>query len=132
MGENTRIIFEELCPNCGGSIDDIKLKTIGVCGECLPTPAYNLSSSNIAEALRRTKKLRGYRIIAEVEEFMEKFREIFTKSTGFKPWALQEVWARRVFLKENFTLNRKILVTLVVPQDYSFPSILVVLNSSNL
>ena len=104
MGENTRIIFEELCPNCGGSIDDIKLKTIGVCGECLPTPAYNLSSSNIAEALRRTKKLRGYRIIAEVEEFMEKFREIFTKSTGFKPWALQEVWARRVFLKENFTL----------------------------
>lgn len=104
MGENTRIIFEELCPNCGGSIDDVQLKTIGVCRECLPTHASNLSPSNVAEALRRTGKLRDYKVIAEVEEFMEKFREIFTKSTGFKPWALQEVWARRVFLKENFTL----------------------------
>jgi len=104
MEESTRIIFEELCPNCGGSIDDSRLKTVGVCRNCLPIPASNLSPSNVAEVLRRTKKLIEYRIIAEVEEFMEKFREIFTKATGFKPWALQEVWARRVFHKENFTI----------------------------
>ncbi|MEM1583521.1 MAG: reverse gyrase [Nitrososphaerota archaeon] len=100
----TRIIYQDLCPNCGGGIDDARLKTVGVCRECLPSHLDSFSPSDVVEALRKTRKLRKYRIIAEIEDLTEKFRETFTKATGFKPWALQEVWARRVFLKENFTI----------------------------
>lgn len=101
---NTRMIYQELCPNCGGSIEDARLWTTGVCRECLTAPLDNFSPPEIAKALKITNKLHEYKIVAEIEDSIEKFRETFTKATGLTPWALQEVWARRVFLKENFTI----------------------------
>ncbi len=100
----TRMVFEELCPNCNGRVDDNRLKVTGVCEECLPAPVSRFSVSDVAEALRKTGKLKDFKIIAEIEDLSKKFNEFFTRATGFKPWALQEVWARRVFLKENFTI----------------------------
>lgn len=101
---DARVIFEELCPNCNGRIDDNRLRAVGVCRDCLPTSISQLSRTDVVEALRNTGKLKDFKIVAEIEELTRKFREFFAQAIGFKPWALQEVWARRVFLRENFTI----------------------------
>ncbi|MEM0078731.1 MAG: reverse gyrase [Nitrososphaerota archaeon] len=99
-----RAVYEGFCSNCGGSIEDYRLVSIGVCKNCLPSVPANLTSGEVAKHLKSLKKYKDYRVIAELEEKLEVFRREFVKATGFQPWSLQEVWAKCVLLDENFTI----------------------------
>lgn len=103
-GMVVRMLMEDLCPNCGGRVDDERLAAGGVCRNCLPSMPGELTVLEVAEQLKRLGRLRAYSLPARLERWMERFRKEFERAVGHPPWALQEVWARRVILDENFAI----------------------------
>lgn len=97
-----RAIYNFACSNCGGEITDARLMEVGVCEKCLAGRAENLlDASKVLKSLRKLQKLKEYlRIQLEYEEF----RKTFEKALGFEPWALQEVWAKRIISGDNFAI----------------------------
>ena len=97
-----RAIYSFACSNCGGEITDARLMEVGVCEKCLAGKAKNLlEASRILKSLGKLQKLREYlRIQLEYEDF----RKTFEKALGFEPWALQEVWAKRILSGDNFAI----------------------------
>ncbi|MEM2205333.1 MAG: reverse gyrase [Candidatus Hadarchaeales archaeon] len=84
--------YKGMCPNCGGDIKDSELVNRGVCYRCFSPNGRGLARpGKYAEVLR-------------VEEEVEEFCKFFAMLMDSKPWALQEVWARRVLLKRSFSL----------------------------
>ncbi|HID04725.1 MAG TPA: reverse gyrase [Aigarchaeota archaeon] len=100
----TLIILDASCPNCGGAIEDDRLLKGAVCGKCLPKIPNEVNPLTLAEVLRRRNRLMRYKVVKELDEEVKRFKEEFRKAVGNEPWALQEVWACRVFLDENFSI----------------------------
>ena len=95
------LIFERGCPNCGGSISDLRLKEGLVCEKCLKRP---LKNKNILEALKKKNRLLKLKPIYECEKKLYEFEDFFKKATGFVLQNLQKTWAKRVFLKKSFAI----------------------------
>ena len=99
-----RTLMDGFCPNCRGIVEDERLLEGGVCRECLPALPPELTPSEVAESLERINKLKDYRIISDLSREYDIFKEEFTQVVGHPPWALQEVWAKRVIMDENFAI----------------------------
>jgi reverse gyrase len=97
-----RSIYDFACSNCGGEITDARLAEVGVCERCLPGRAASLIEA--AEVLKRIGKLEKLRDYLRVQVEYERFRRFFKRALGLEPWALQEVWAKRIILGDNFAI----------------------------
>lgn len=95
-----KAVYRGMCPNCGGDITDQELLWPGVCAKCLPQPPDNRE-----KVYSELAKLGGdYVKVLEVDLELRRFIEFFKFLTGSKPWALQEVWAKRVLMRRSFSI----------------------------
>ena len=86
-----KIIYKNLCPNCGKDISSERLIKGLPCEICLPKETDKLTSGFLLKIEERNKKLKD-------------FEEIFEKAINGKMWALQEFWVRRFLEGESFAL----------------------------
>ncbi len=94
--------FHRMCPNCGGIISDERLRKGLPCEKCLPKEIEYKEREEICRALGRN--LKKFSEICELDEFVKEYSEFFKEKTGFTPWSLQVMWAKRVALKKSFTM----------------------------
>ncbi|ADY73028.1 Reverse gyrase [Desulfurobacterium thermolithotrophum DSM 11699] len=94
--------FHRMCPNCGGIISDERLKAGLPCEKCLPKELFYTNRKEICNALGN--KLQDFKKICLLDEFTENYVKFFKEKTGFTPWTLQVMWARRVALSKSFTM----------------------------
>lgn len=95
-------IYKGMCPNCGGDIKDRELLGPGVCAKCLPQPPKG--REEVYRELVKLGNVGGYVKVLEVDLELMKFTEFFNFLTGSRPWALQEVWAKRVLMGRSFSI----------------------------
>lgn len=95
-----RAIFKNLCPNCGGDIDDERAFTGLPCRQCLPVK--DVTSSSLQTLIVKPSK--SYLELISMNEQLNKFTCFFEKATNSQPWAAQRVWARRIFSGRSFAL----------------------------
>lgn len=100
--ESLRAIYHGMCPNCGGDISDLELLGPGVCAQCLPKPL--LDKEKVYLELIRRGRIGEYVKILEIEFNLKNFSEFFSFLIGSRPWALQEVWAKRVLMGRSFSI----------------------------
>jgi reverse gyrase len=86
-----KIVYKNLCPNCGGNITSERLGKGLPCEKCLPNEKEKLSLGPLLEIEERNKRVK------EVEE-------IFKKAVKAKMWTLQRFWVRRFLKGESFAL----------------------------
>jgi len=92
-------LIERGCPNCGGTISSDRLEKALPCSKCLPKP-----EEDVCGALSREGKLKLLKPFCEASENLSRFSEFFERAVGAKPWSLQRVWAKRVFLGQSFAI----------------------------
>jgi len=97
-----KAIYDFACANCGGEITDARLLEVGVCPKCLETPEKNIIKA--AEILKSTGKLQKLKEVLDLHLAYEDFRKFFKRALGFEPWALQEIWAKRIISGDNFAI----------------------------
>lgn len=100
--EGLRAIYRGMCPNCGGDISDTELLNSGVCGKCLSKPISD--KEEVYLELIKSGRTGEYVKILEVEFELKRFSEFFSLLIGSRPWALQEVWAKRVLMGRSFSI----------------------------
>ncbi len=87
------------CPNCGGEIEDARLKKGLPCERCLPSP-----STSLCAELERRGQLQKLAPYCQVEKALHRFKQTFEKALGQAPSSLQVSWAKRLFLGESFAI----------------------------
>ena len=99
-------IYQHLCPNCRGDIDEDRLEHKLPCRECLPSPPNNkcYDKKTIGELLKKNRRLKGYRLIYELEVKLEEFQQFFKSVTGNSLWPAQRLWAKRLLQGESFAI----------------------------
>ncbi|MEM2442511.1 MAG: reverse gyrase [Candidatus Bathyarchaeia archaeon] len=97
-----RAIYRGMCPNCGGEISDQELLSSGVCSKCLPTVIAD--RERVYLELVKRGNIGEYVKVLEVEFELKRFSEFFSLLIGSRPWALQEVWAKRVLMGRSFSI----------------------------
>ncbi len=100
--ESLRAIYRGMCPNCGGDISDQELLSSGVCSKCLPTPL--IDKEKIYRELIRKGRIGEYARFLEIESELKNFSKFFSSLVGSRPWALQEVWSKRVLMGRSFSI----------------------------
>ena len=100
--EGLKAIYREMCPNCGGDISDWELLSSGVCSKCLSTPIMN--KEKVYQELVKKGRIGEYARFLEIEFELKNFSNFFSSLIGSKPWALQEVWAKRVLMGRSFSI----------------------------
>ncbi len=100
--ECLRAIYRGICPNCGGDISDQELLGPGVCTQCLPSPPPD--KEKVYLELIRRGRIGEYVKVLKVEFNLKDFSEFFNFLVGSRPWALQEVWAKRVLMGRSFSI----------------------------
>lgn len=96
--------FHRMCPNCGRIISDERLKKGLPCEKCLPKEIEYTQRIEICENLEKEKRLEKFQEICQIDQFVEDYTKFFKEKTGFSPWSLQVMWAKRVALKKSFTM----------------------------
>ncbi len=86
-----KIIYKNLCPNCGRNISSERLIKGLACEFCLPKETDELNSGFLSKIEERNKKLKD-------------FEELFERVIKGKMWALQIFWVRRFLEGESFAL----------------------------
>jgi len=102
--ESLKAIYRGMCPNCGGDISDQELLSSGVCSRCLPSPIDNIDKERVYTELIKRGNVGEYAKILEVNFELKNFSEFFRSLIGSRPWALQEVWAKRVLMGRSFSI----------------------------
>ncbi|HIP66272.1 MAG TPA: reverse gyrase [Pyrodictium sp.] len=99
-------VYQQLCPNCGGDIDEDRLEQKLPCRKCLADPLDHIRGGKkvVGELLRRVGKLKGYRLIYELETKLEEFQQFFKNVTGNNLWPAQRLWAKRLLQGESFAI----------------------------
>ncbi|MBS7640749.1 MAG: reverse gyrase [Candidatus Bathyarchaeia archaeon] len=100
--EGLMAIYRGMCPNCGGDISDTELLSTGVCRKCLPEQVAD--KEKVYLELVKRGRIGEYTNILEVEFELKRFSEFFSLLIGSRPWALQEVWAKRVLMGRSFSI----------------------------
>jgi len=100
------LVYSGLCPNCGGEIDEFRMKLGLLCKDCIPNIDLitSYSRSFIREQLLNSQRLGKYLNFLDVEEELEEFDEFFSNVCGKKLWSIQRSWARRMLANESFAL----------------------------
>jgi len=98
-----RGIYHGLCINCKGTISDERLLKFGVCENCLENVEIKTWKQLLQSLKDRGKLFFAEEIFAFHKKFNE-FSKFFKKVLGQRMWSLQEVWARRIILKQSFSI----------------------------
>jgi len=98
-----RAVYSFACINCGGEILDERLLKLGLCEKCLPDVG-DIDFQQAIQILKSSGKLKKLKEISTLYTSYLEFKEFFRKAVGFEPWALQEVWTKRILLGENFAI----------------------------
>ena len=96
--------FHRMCPNCGRIISDERLKKGLPCERCLPEEVEYRERVEICGKLKEEETLKKFEDICQLDRFTEDYTQFFKEKTGFTPWSLQLMWAKRVALKKSFTM----------------------------
>ncbi|NPA86879.1 MAG: reverse gyrase [Candidatus Diapherotrites archaeon] len=100
-----KAIFDNLCPNCDGEINDVRLRIKNPCPSCLPAEiVLDDFFKLVEEVYAHLKDPRGYETIHRVISGLREFSEFFEKLVGNKPWSAQRTWAKRLFLGKSFSI----------------------------
>ncbi|MEM1507062.1 MAG: reverse gyrase [Candidatus Bathyarchaeia archaeon] len=102
--EGLKAIYRGMCPNCGGDISDLELLNLGVCSRCLPTPITGADKEKIYLELVKRGQVGEYTRVLEIDFELKRFSEFFRLLIGSRPWALQEVWAKRVLMGRSSSI----------------------------
>ncbi|RUM89561.1 MAG: reverse gyrase, partial [Thermovibrio sp.] len=94
--------FHRMCPNCRRIISDERLKKGLPCEKCLPKEVEYEERMEICQILNGN--LKEFSELCKLDEFVEDYTKFFREKTGFSPWSLQIMWAKRVALKKSFTM----------------------------
>ncbi|MDQ7038966.1 MAG: reverse gyrase [Aquificota bacterium] len=94
------LLIEKGCPNCGGVISDDRLLKGLPCKRCLP----EVMDGDLCGLLEKRGSIQRLREVCGAERKLKEFEVFFEKALGSKPWSLQKLWAKRVFLKESFAV----------------------------
>ena len=94
-------LIERGCPNCGGVISSDRLEKGLPCSKCLPK---HEEDKKVCEELRELKKLKNLKPFCDTDKKLGDFIKFFEKAVGAKPWSLQRVWAKRVFMNQSFAI----------------------------
>ncbi|WP_457680909.1 reverse gyrase [Thermovibrio sp.] len=94
--------FHRMCPNCGRIISDERLKKGLPCCKCLEEEISYNEREEICIALG--EKLKDFSKLCKLDAFVKDYTRFFKEKTGFTPWSLQVMWAKRVALKKSFTM----------------------------
>jgi len=91
MSMDLKIVYKNLCPNCGGNITSERLSKGLPCEVCLPSENEILKFGPLLKIEERNKR------VNEIED-------LFKKAVKAKMWALQRFWTRRFLEEESFAL----------------------------
>ncbi|WP_456419859.1 DEAD/DEAH box helicase, partial [Thermovibrio sp.] len=94
--------FHRMCPNCGRIISDERLKKGLPCERCLLSEIEFSEREEICAALG--ENLKEFEKLCSLDSFVKDYTRFFKEKTGFTPWSLQVMWAKRVALKKSFTM----------------------------
>ena len=86
-----KLVYKNLCPNCGENVSSERLSKGLPCENCLPNEKGKLKFGPLLEVEERNKRI-------------EEIEELFKKVVKAKMWALQKFWVRRFLKGESFTL----------------------------
>ncbi|MEM1566783.1 MAG: reverse gyrase [Candidatus Bathyarchaeia archaeon] len=99
-----RGIYNGLCVNCEGPISDERLIHVGVCEKCIEEAEALRSWGQILRVLRESGRLYFAEEIFAFHSRLKEFSLFFKKAVGQRMWSLQETWARRILLNNNFSV----------------------------
>ena len=94
-------LIERGCPNCGGVISSDRLEKGLPCSKCLPKPE---EGKNVCSELEELNTLKFLKPFCETDRRLQEFINFFERAVGAKPWSLQKVWAKRVFMNQSFAI----------------------------
>ena len=97
-------LFVNLCPSCGGEIDDERLEKKLPCRKCLPKEVSGTFKEIVLEVGRTLKEKGSYKEIYRIIKGLEDFEAFFEERTGFKLWSAQRMWAKRLLLGRSFSI----------------------------
>jgi reverse gyrase len=86
-----KIVYKNLCPNCGNAINSERLEKGLPCEICLPNENEKLKFGSLLKIEERNRR------VEEIESF---FKKVIKASM----WALQRFWVRRFLENESFAL----------------------------
>jgi len=98
-----KALYQNLCLNCRSTISDERLIKIGVCETCLE----KIECKNLKKILQSLKEKNKLYFAEEIFLFQNKFIEFsnfFKKALAKRMWSLQETWAKRILLNNNFSI----------------------------
>jgi len=96
-------VFRGACPNCGGPIRASRLEKGLPCRVCLPSEVPG-GVEEIAEALAKRGRLRGYLWLYDLEDRFREFKAFFEARTGSSLWSAQRSWARRLLALDSIAI----------------------------
>ncbi|RLI35078.1 reverse gyrase [Candidatus Bathyarchaeota archaeon] len=99
-----RGIYRGLCINCGGRISDDLLLETGLCRSCLGGDVKVRGWGSLIRRLSKEGKLKSALDVYSFLKELREFSSFFKKALGYRMWALQESWARRIFLGRSFSI----------------------------
>ncbi|HIP56869.1 MAG TPA: reverse gyrase [Ignisphaera aggregans] len=102
----SRGIYQSLCINCGGEIDDVRLLYRNACSRCMRTPEIVkvMSFSELAKYVKDVKPGSKLEMMIKIEEFVNGLEDYFVKSVGSKPWSIQRSWMYRIAQRQSFAM----------------------------
>jgi len=86
-----KLVYKNLCPNCGNTITSERLAKGLPCEVCLPNENDKIKSGPLFEIEKRNKRV-------------EEIDSLFEKAVKARIWALQRFWVRRFLEGESFAL----------------------------
>jgi reverse gyrase len=98
-----RGIYHGLCINCKGSISDDRLLKFGICENCLEKIEMK-TWKQILQSLKDRGKLFFAEELLTFHKKFNEFSNFFKKVIEQRMWSLQEAWARRIILKQSFSI----------------------------
>ncbi|HID09148.1 TPA: DEAD/DEAH box helicase, partial [Candidatus Micrarchaeota archaeon] len=100
-----KALFANLCPNCEGEIDDVRLARKLPCERCLPR---EVSEKDFDSLVFRVYELltekRNYETVHTIVWRLKDFDSFFHRLTGSHLWSAQRTWAKRLFLGRSFSI----------------------------
>jgi len=86
-----KLVYKNLCPNCGNTITSERLAKGLPCEVCLPNENEKIKFGPLFEIEKRNKRV-------------EEIDNLFEKAVKARMWALQRFWVRRFLEGESFAL----------------------------
>ena len=99
-----RSIYRRSCPNCGGSIGEVRLRLGLPCERCLPEIPSDRSLEYVYRRLAELGSLGRLSEIYELERRAGELSSFFEKALGYPPWGAQRTWIKRFVRGDSFSI----------------------------